>query len=160
VTADVVASAPPPGTRVLDIGTGPGRVPIALARALPQIHVEGLDLSAEMIGHARRHVREARVPVEFTIGDVADLPYPDDSFDLVVSSMSQHHWPDPAAGMRELSRILRPDGQAWIYDIRFAMGRAEHAARAAFPAHDIRRELVRIGHLPIRLVGRLTIKQP
>ncbi|GAA2851237.1 hypothetical protein GCM10010517_08810 [Streptosporangium fragile] len=160
VTADVTAASPGAGTRVLDVGTGPGRVPLAIARALPALRVEGLDLSAEMIDLARRNAAEAGLGdrVDFTVADVADLPYPGESFDLIVSSMSQHHWPDAAAGMRELRRVLRPGGRVWIYDFRFALRRAEAAARAAFPGYRIRREPVRTGRLPVRLIGRLVVE--
>ncbi|MER6176825.1 class I SAM-dependent methyltransferase [Streptosporangium sp. NPDC001681] len=160
VTADVVSAAPAGGTRVLDVGTGPGRVPLAIARALPELRVEGLDLSAEMIDRARQNAAEAGLAgrVDFAVGDVADLPYPDGDFDLIVSSMSQHHWPDAAAGLRELRRVLGPGGRIWIYDFRFALRRAEAAARAAFPGHPVRLETVRTSRLPIRFIGRVVVE--
>jgi SAM-dependent methyltransferase len=159
VAADVAAAGLHDGARVLDVGTGPGRVPLAIAQALPGLRVEGLDLSAEMIASARRNATDAGLDdkVRFTVGDVADLPHPDDTFDLIVSTMSQHHWPDAVAGLRELRRVVRPGGQIWIYDLRFALGRAEAAARGAFPAPGLHRELLRTGRLPLRLIGRLTI---
>ncbi|WP_326828995.1 class I SAM-dependent methyltransferase [Streptosporangium sp. NBC_01810] len=160
VTTDVVSATPAGGTRVLDVGTGPGRVPLAIARALPGLRVEGLDLSAEMIDRARRNAAEAGLTgrVDFTVGDVADLPYPDGDFDLIVSSMSQHHWPDVATGLRELRRVLRPGGRIWIYDFRFALRRAETAARAAFPGHHVHVETVRTSRLPIGFVGRVVVE--
>jgi ubiquinone/menaquinone biosynthesis C-methylase UbiE len=63
------------------------------------------------------------------VADVAALPFPDATFDLVVSTLSQHHWADPAAGLNEILRVLRPDAQTWIYDIRWALLRAQTAAR-------------------------------
>lgn len=159
VAADVAAAGLADGAQVLDVGTGPGRVPLAIANALPTLRVEGLDLSAEMIARARRHATDAGLNdrVSFTVGDVADLPYPDATVDLVVSTMNQHHWPDAAAALPEFRRVLRPAGQVWIYDLRFALGRAEAAARTTFPGHDVRRETVRTGRLPLRLIGRLVI---
>jgi ubiquinone/menaquinone biosynthesis C-methylase UbiE len=159
VAADVAAAGLHDGARVLDVGTGPGRVPLAIAQASPALRVEGLDLSAEMIAQARRNAADAGLDdaVRFTVGDVADLPYPDATFDLVVSTMSQHHWRDAAAGLRELRRVLRPTGRVWIYDLRFALGRAEAGARAAFSWPDLRRQSLRTGWLPVRLIGRLTI---
>src|SRR4051794_29970937 len=79
VVADVLAAGLPPGARVLDIGTGPGVVPIAIAAGGP-LRVDGLDRSPEMVDHARA----AGADVTFTVGDVAALPYPDATFDLIV----------------------------------------------------------------------------
>jgi ubiquinone/menaquinone biosynthesis C-methylase UbiE len=157
VAADVAAAGLGEADRVLDVGTGPGRVPLLIAEALPGRRVDGLDLSAGMIECARQNAVSAGLAarVTFTVGDVANLPYPDGTFDLVVSSISQHHWADAGAGLRELRRVLRPGGRVWIYDFRFALGRAEAAAHAAFPGHAVRRELVRGGPLRLRLIGRV-----
>jgi ubiquinone/menaquinone biosynthesis C-methylase UbiE len=72
-----------------------------------------------MIAAARRDCTAAGLDhrVTFEIADVASLPYPDATFDLVVSSMSLHHWADPPAAMRELRRVLRDAGQIWIYEL-------------------------------------------
>ena len=48
-------------------------------------------------------------PISFQVADVADLPFDDRSVDLVVSTLSMHHWADPAAGLRETVRVLRPE---------------------------------------------------
>jgi ubiquinone/menaquinone biosynthesis C-methylase UbiE len=159
VASDVAAAGLADGSRVLDVGTGPGRVPLAIARVAPGLHVEGLDLSPEMVSGARRNAVEAGLGdmVAFTVGDVADLPYADASFDLIVSTMSQHHWRDPTAGLRELRRVLRPGGRVWIYDFRFALGRAASAARAAFTSPDLSRTPLRTGWVPIRFLARLAI---
>ncbi|HCT77504.1 MAG TPA: class I SAM-dependent methyltransferase [Micromonosporaceae bacterium] len=157
VAADVAKGGFPAEARVLDVGTGPGRVPIAIAKAAPALRVEGIDLSENMIKRARENAGPSE-QVRFAVGDVANLPYEDDSFDLIVSSMSQHHWPEVEAGMRELRRVLRPTGEAWIYDVRFALSRADKAARSAFPDHLVRTELVRTSWLPVRLIGRVVIR--
>jgi ubiquinone/menaquinone biosynthesis C-methylase UbiE len=160
VAADVVAAGLPDGARVLDIGTGPGRVPLAIAEAQPTLQVQGVDLSDEMIAHARQLAADAGLAdrVSFEVGDVVDLPHHDDTFDLIVSSLSQHHWRDVEGGIRELSRVLRPTGQVWIYDIRFALRRAEAAARTAFPASDVHREVVRPNRLSLGLIARLVVQ--
>jgi ubiquinone/menaquinone biosynthesis C-methylase UbiE len=159
VASDVVAAGLAEGSRVLDVGTGPGRLPLAIARAAPGLHVEGLDLSPEMVTRARQNAAEAGLgdKVAFTEGDVAHLPFEDASFDLIVSTMSQHHWRDPAAGLREFRRVLRPGGQVWIYDFRLALGRAASAARAAFTSPDLNRTPLRTGWVPIRFLARLAI---
>ncbi len=157
VATDVTAAGLPGGARVLDVGTGPGRLPLAIAKAVPGVHVDGIDLSDEMITYARSVAADADLSdrVDFATGDVAGLRYPDDTFDLIVSTLSQHHWADVEGGVRELRRVLRPTGQIWIYDIRFALRRATAAAR---PACDVRRETVRNGPLSLGLIARLTIR--
>jgi ubiquinone/menaquinone biosynthesis C-methylase UbiE len=95
--------------------------------------------------------------ITFTEGDVAALPYQDGTFDLIVSTMSQHHWPDAGAGMRDLRRVLRPDGSLWVYDLRAALGRAETAARAAFPGSVVRREPLRSGGLLRSIISRVVV---
>jgi ubiquinone/menaquinone biosynthesis C-methylase UbiE len=161
LVADIIAANLPPGTRILDVGTGPGTIPIDVARAAPQVTIDGLDLSPQMIGHATAAARAAGYDdrVTFIAADAADMPFPDDSFDLIVSSMSQHHWSDVPAVVHEIRRVLRPGGRAWIYDARHMLHRADHAARRAFPAGAVRRAPVRTGRLPLHLFARLAIDQ-
>ena len=80
--------------KVLDAGTGPGTLVRELARRLPGLQVYGIDLSEDMIGIARAHARREQLEerVQFESGDVGHLPYPDQSFDVVVSTISMHHW--------------------------------------------------------------------
>lgn len=120
VAADVAAAAPV-GGRVLDVGCGPGHLSMRLAGE-HGLEVTGLDLDPEMIERARANAEQLGAdrggrPL-FLVGDVASLPFPDDSFDLVVSTMSMHHWDDPAAGLTEIARVLRPGGRALIWDLR------------------------------------------
>jgi SAM-dependent methyltransferase len=119
VAADAAAAAPPAG-RVLDVGCGPGHLANWLARE-HSLEVTGLDLDPAMIERARANAERAlgaeRRPV-FVVGGVAALPFPDASFDLVVSTLSMHHWADAAAGQAEIGRVLRPGGRALIWDIR------------------------------------------
>ena len=123
VAADVAAAGLPAGAVVLDVGTGPGRVPRLIAQACPQVTVLGIDLSAEMIARASS-VAAASPQTEritFQVANVAELPFEDASIDLVISSISLHHWDDPAAGLRDVVRVLRPGAHAWIYDFRPAL---------------------------------------
>jgi len=153
IVDDIAAAGLEPGSRILDVGTGPGRLPLAIADAFPSLRVDAIDLSAEMIEYARGVAGDA--PVTFAVGDVARLPFPDDTFDLVVSSLSQHHWDDVEGGIRDLRRVLRPDGRMWIYDARFALYRATAAARATFRPGSVARVPFRAGRIPVRLVARL-----
>ena len=154
IVADVTAAGLGPDDRVLDAGTGPGRVPRALATAQPHLRIDGVDLDPQMIEYAREHTAADRVA--FTVGDVAHLPFPDETFTLIVSSISQHHWTDVEGAIKDLRRVLRPGGQLWIYDMRFVLGRARAAARAGF--RSVRTEPVRTSRLPIRLIARLSVQ--
>lgn len=160
IASDVAASGLTGDGRVLDVGTGPGRVPLAIVEAVPGLHVDGIDLSPSMIEHAREAAAAAdlRDRVTFVVADVADLPYSADTFDMAVSSMSQHHWTDVRASVSELCRVVRPGGRIWIYDLRFLLSRAVTAARATNAAKSVRVERIRTGRLPISLVSRLTIE--
>jgi SAM-dependent methyltransferase len=120
IAADV-ASVAPAGARVLEVGCGPGHLSIRLARD-HGLKVIGLDLDPAMIARARANTDRAesgdqRRP-EFLVGDVAALAFPDGSFDLVVSTLSMHHWADPAVGLAEMGRVLRPGARALIWDLR------------------------------------------
>jgi SAM-dependent methyltransferase len=120
IAADVAAVAPD-GARVLEVGCGPGRLSIRLARR-HGLEVTGLDLDPAMIQRARANADrqgngEERRP-SFLVGDVASLAFPDGSFDLVVSTLSMHHWADPTAGLAEIGRVLRPGARALVWDFR------------------------------------------
>jgi SAM-dependent methyltransferase len=119
IAADVAAVAPE-GARVLEVGCGPGHLSTQMAHH--GFDVTGLDLDPAMIARARANTdragnRGGRRP-SFLVGDVAALAFPDRSFDLVVSTLSMHHWADPAAGLAEIGRVLRPSARALVWDFR------------------------------------------
>lgn len=91
---------------VLDAGCGPGHTALAFAPHVGQ--VIAVDLSQEMLAEGRRLARERGIDnVEFRLGDVEALPFPEGSFDLVTSRYSAHHWPHPLQALREFRRVLR-----------------------------------------------------
>jgi ubiquinone/menaquinone biosynthesis C-methylase UbiE len=108
----------------LDLGTGPGTVAVELARQRPGLRVIGLDLAAHMVGKARRQAERMGLngdgPRSRSLWPQADghnLPFPDRSFDLVVSSFALHHWQDPLRILDEMARVLRPGGRYYIADV-------------------------------------------
>jgi len=105
---------------VADLGCGPGYLVAELARAAPGLHVTGVDLSDEMIAEAERFAVRAGLAgqVAFRKGDVIRIPFPDASLDLVVSTLSLHHWSDPLPVLDEVARVLRPGGSFLIFDLR------------------------------------------
>jgi ubiquinone/menaquinone biosynthesis C-methylase UbiE len=146
--ADDIADAAPEDAEVLDVGTGPGVLLVEIARRRPDLRLVGIDLSADMVAAAERNLSEFGARASARLGDVTDLPFPDRSFDLIVSSFSLHHWDDPEAAVPELERVLRPGGRLCIYDFRHApFDAVVTAARAAslFTGQPPQRTLLRTG---------------
>jgi ubiquinone/menaquinone biosynthesis C-methylase UbiE len=108
------------GATVLDIGTGPGVLLVELATLRPDLRVTGVDPSADMVAAARRKLTGFGDRADAAVGEAARLPFPDGSFDLVLSSLSLHHWQRPADAAPELRRVLRPGGKVCVYDFRSA----------------------------------------
>jgi ubiquinone/menaquinone biosynthesis C-methylase UbiE len=98
---------------VLDVATGTGRMPLALANHPAfEGHVIGLDASRKMLEQAAHKVREAgfEETTTFLWGDGQNLPFEDNSFDMVTCMEALEFMPQPEAGLKELLRVLRPDG--------------------------------------------------
>jgi SAM-dependent methyltransferase len=110
--AAVLALAPAPGDRVLEIGFGHGRTVARLADRATRGLVAGVDPSEVMLAMAsrrnRRAIREGRV--ELRRGDAAALPFPDAHFDRVLAVNSVQFWPGPDRSLAEVRRVLRPGG--------------------------------------------------
>jgi SAM-dependent methyltransferase len=128
---------------VLDIGCGTGDLVVDLSRRLRDARIIGIDLSPSMLLYAGRHATtDGRL--RFIVGDAATLPFDDASVDLVVSTLSLHHWSEPADGFAEIARVLRPGGVALIYDLGLLAYMPSEMARIAADAglepSDIERE--------------------
>jgi len=111
--------------RVLDIGTGSGRLAIELAKARGvNFEITGLDISPEMLKKASENAREAGAEdrVKFVPGSAAELPFPDRHFDLVISYASLHHWEKPVAVLDEAYRVTANNGAIIIRDNRRVTG--------------------------------------
>lgn len=101
-----------PGFTVLDVGCGGGRTISKLAAMAARGKVHGIDYSEASVAASQRYnaqaVRDGRV--EIHLADVAKLPFPDNTFDLVTGVETHFWWPDIAAGVREIRRVLKPGG--------------------------------------------------
>lgn len=105
--------------RLLDVGCGPGWLDIVLARRPEVREVTGIDLADNMIHLARENTERLGVNnARFVLADAAELPFEDDSFDLVISTLSLHHWRQPVLALREIRRVLAPGGSMLIFDLR------------------------------------------
>ena len=100
---------------ILDLGSGTGYLAIEIARKSLGLQVYGIDLSRRMVKIARSHARGID-DAQFVFGNAAQLPFEDDSVDLVVSTGASHHWKAPRLVFNECHRVLKRGGEAWIYD--------------------------------------------
>ncbi|MEU4446896.1 class I SAM-dependent methyltransferase [Actinosynnema sp. NPDC050801] len=150
VAADVAALAPPDGV-VLDVGTGPGRLLHEVAARRADLVLGGVDLSADMVDVARAAVGPWASRITFQVADVVSLPHPDDSVDVVVSTLSMHEWPDRRDAVAELGRVLRPGGVLLVYDFRFTQVEPEVFSGFA----DVRRVPVRPRWWPVAVFSRV-----
>ena len=97
------------GKTILEVGSGRGGGARYLARYHKPSEVTGLDFSTSAVRFANQHSRDWP-NLKFVEGDAAALPFPNDSFDIVVNIESSHCYPDVAAFTREVSRVLKPEG--------------------------------------------------
>lgn len=103
--------------RVLDAGTGAGHTALLFA---PHVaHVTAVDLSDAMLAQCNQQAKEQGIDnVEFMVGDVERLDFADETFDLIVSRYSAHHWPYPQRALAEFRRVLKkPHGRFLLSDI-------------------------------------------
>jgi ubiquinone/menaquinone biosynthesis C-methylase UbiE len=120
------AARPGPDDTVLDVACGGGIVVCAFA---PHVRrATGIDVTPAMLNEAQRLAAEKGLTnVEWRQGDVKALPFEDGSFTIVVTRFSMHHFPDPAAVLREMARVCAPGGRLVVVD----MYASENPAKAA-----------------------------
>ncbi len=100
-----------PDDRFLDVACGGGRL-VHLAAPLVS-HAAGVDIAPRMLARAR-----ARAPTaEFRLGSAQQLPFEDGSFTVAACTAALHHFPEPAAAVGEIVRVLAPGGRALVADI-------------------------------------------
>ncbi|MGH6963356.1 MAG: class I SAM-dependent methyltransferase, partial [Phenylobacterium sp.] len=137
--ATVEALEPPAGAAVLEVGFGPGQALELLAHTRPLSLVAGVDHSELMVASARRRLDGGRgdAALDLRCGDAGDLPFADESFDLVFSVNSYHQWPDKERALAEMVGVLKSAGDLVlsIRDFR-TEGRFEPPGQGAETARE------------------------
>jgi ubiquinone/menaquinone biosynthesis C-methylase UbiE len=121
-----------PGEAVLDIGCGTGTLAIEAQRRVGNAgRVVGIDPSSEQIARARAKAARRNVSVEFQVGVIEQLAFPDQTFDVVLSTLMMHHLPASLKrqGLVEIARVLKPGGRLIIADFTRKQERTGQAAR-------------------------------
>ncbi len=108
-----------PKERALDLGCGTATLTIMLKRSQPEAEVVGLDGDPDVLKIARKKIREADLGIDLDEGTTTDLPYPDTSFDVVVTSLMLHHLKteEKKKALKEIHRVLSGGGRLLVMDL-------------------------------------------
>jgi ubiquinone/menaquinone biosynthesis C-methylase UbiE len=121
-----------PGDQVLDVGCGTGTLALEVQRRVGSAgRVVGIDPGTEQIARARAKAARHDVPIAFHVGVIEQLAFPNQMFDVVLSTLMMHHLPASlkAQGLAEIARVLKPGGRLVIADFTRKQDRAGQAAR-------------------------------
>lgn len=118
LVADLAVSLPL-GARLLDVGTGPGYLLAHLAQDRADLRLFGLDLNYGMVRRAGGQDSGAstqKLPT-LLVGSALALPFPNQTFHRILATFSLHNWRQPAQGIKEIVRVLKKGGRAYIYEM-------------------------------------------
>jgi ubiquinone/menaquinone biosynthesis C-methylase UbiE len=121
-----------PGEAVLDVGCGTGQLLLEVAGRVGRTgRVAGIDPGPQQIARARAKATRRKIPVEFQVGVIEWLPFHNQTFDVVFSTLMMHHLPAPLKrqGLAEIARVLKPGGRLVIADFTHKQERAGWATR-------------------------------
>ena len=127
-----------PGDSVLDVGCGTGEVTLPAKNRAADGKVYGIDPAPEMITVARRKAARKGLDIDFRVGVIEALPFPDSSLDVVTSSLMMHHLPEElkVRGLAEIYRVLKPGGRLLIADFMRPTGAFLNHLFIAFTRHQ------------------------
>lgn len=109
-----------PTGKLVDVGCGSGNLIVQIEKSFQDLNLIGVDISAEILELAKKRVFENDLNeiIDFKLGSVEDLPFPDNSIDFLLSTLSLHHWQDPIRAFNEFFRVLKENGTLLIFDFR------------------------------------------
>jgi ubiquinone/menaquinone biosynthesis C-methylase UbiE len=127
-----------PGDSVLDVGCGTGEVSLLAKTRAKAGKVYGIDPAPEMIAVARKKTARWNLDIDFRVGVIESLPFPDSSIDVVTSSLMMHHLPEDlkVRGLAEIYRVLKPGGRLLIADFMRPTGSFLNHIFIAFTRHQ------------------------
>lgn len=127
-----------PGDSVLDVGCGTGEVTLLAKTRAKDGKVYGIDPAPEMIDVARKKAARKKLDIDFRVGVIESLPFPDSSLDVVTSSLMMHHLPEDlkVRGLAETYRVLKPGGRLLIADFMRPTGSFLNHLFIAFTRHQ------------------------
>lgn len=127
-----------PADAVLDVGCGTGEVTLLAKTRAKNGNVYGLDPAPEMIAVARKKAQRKGLDIDFRVGVIESLPFPNASIDVVTSSLMMHHLPEDlkVRGLAEIYRILKPGGHLLIADFMRPTGSFLNHLFIAFTRHQ------------------------
>lgn len=126
------------GDSVLDVGCGTGEITLRAKQRAGDGKVYGIDPAPEMISVARSKAARKRLDIDFRVGVIEALPFPDSSIDVVTSSLMMHHLPEmlKVRGVAEVYRVLKPGGRLLIADFMRPTGSFLNHLFIAFARHQ------------------------
>ncbi len=127
--------------KVLDVGTGTASLAIEFAKGIPGVQVVGLDLSDVALELARDKAQKSQASLRVSLekGDAEDMPFEDDTFDLVISSDTLHLVKNPVRMFSEVQRVLKPQGRFFISDFRRSwLGIFTEHVRASYSPKEVK----------------------
>jgi demethylmenaquinone methyltransferase/2-methoxy-6-polyprenyl-1,4-benzoquinol methylase len=105
---------------LVDVGCGSGNLIVEIAQKFKTIDLIGVDISDQILELAKQRVikYELKERIKLEIGNVESLPFPDNSIDFIISSLSLHHWTNSKVAFKEIFRTLKRNGSLLIFDFR------------------------------------------
>jgi len=107
------------GVQILDVGTGTAQIPIAMCKRNSGLKITAIDLAESMLTLGNKNIQTARLEDSITLVQVDSkkMPYPDESFDQVISNSIIHHIPNPVECFKEMIRVTKKDGLLFVRDL-------------------------------------------